>query len=166
MVIVTTMSYDQFSVLMNKREVTLDNDSLVFGQSYDVVYQYLRERLGSDGYVVGIRGRINEATVKLLSRLDSGLIGNRLVLETNVDDRDVLSLGVDALNDVAQILAYGLPEDIVRSELDAAINDQNAHGIQIICVPSIQRKSGIRITSLNREIVVDASDIAFVKLRK
>lgn len=164
MLMVTTMSYDQLAALIKNRSISLDNDNLIFGQSTEIVGSYLRDRFGSPGYVVGIRGRINEKSAMLLSQLDRGLGGNKVILEAPVEEDDMVVFNVKGLEEAADLIAHGIPAEMVYDQLDSAISHE-ATGVQVICVPEIARSSNIRITSLNRDITVDAEGITFVKLK-
>lgn len=164
MLMVTTMSYDQLATLIRDRSITLNNDNLIFGQSTEVVGSYLRDRFGSSGYVVGIRGRINEKSAALLSQLDKGLGGNKLILEAPVQEEDMVAFSVKGLEEAAELIAHGIPTEMVYDQLDSSISTDET-GVQIICVPEISRTNNIRITSINREISVDADGITFVKLK-
>ena len=166
MLFVTTLSYDQFGALIKDRAISLNNDNLIFGQSTEVVGSYLRDRFGSSGFVVGIRGRINEKSAQLLYQLDSGLGGNKLILEAPVREDDMVVFNAKGLEEAAELIAHGIPDSMVYDQLDSSIaSASDPQGIQIICVPEIERSANIRITSLNREISVDAEGITFVKLR-
>lgn len=167
MILVTTLSYDQLGTFIRDRQVSLDNADLVFGTNTNSIKKYLSDRLGSEGYVMGIRGRINEKSVSLLSQLDAGLQGNKVILEVNVNDEDVLSFDVQGLEDAAQILTHGLPEEILCDQLDSSIiRPEEAKGVLVVCAPAVRRTSDIRITSLNRDIDIDVEGITFVKLRR
>lgn len=165
MLLVTTLSYDQLGALIRNKSVSLDNDSLVFGQSSEPVRKYLMSRLGGTGYVVGIRGRINQKSAQLLSQLDRGLQGNKLILEAPVSEDEAITFNVQGIEEAVEILTYGLPDEMLYEQLDSAIVPKDdTSGVQIICVPAIEATGNIRITSLNREIEVDAEGITFVKL--
>lgn len=165
MILVTTLSYDQLGAFIKDKQVSLDNADLIFGQDYEAIRKYITDRLGSDGYVMGLRGRINERSVELLSQLDAGLAGDRAVLEAEVEDDEVLSFDVNELEDAVQILTYGLPDEVLFDQLDSAvIQGDHQGGIEIVCVPAVRKTNNIRVTSLTREIVLDAEGITFVRL--
>lgn len=167
LILVTTLSYDQLDAFIRDRQISLDNADLIFGYNPEAIRKYLSERLGSPGYVMGIRGRINDKSVSLLSQLDEGLQGDRVILEVDVDDDDVLSFDVKGLEDAAEILTYGLPEETLFDQLDSSIIPAGeAHGIPIVCTPAVKRTSDIRITALNQNIDIDVEGITFVRLNK
>lgn len=167
MLIVTTMSYDELGQLIRSKAVSLNNDSLVFGQSADSVKQYLTERLGGQGYVVGIRGRINDTSARLLSQLDRGLAGNKLIIEAPVEEDEAICFTVKGIEEATEIITYGLPDEVLYDHLDSAQVPANATnaGVEIVCIPDIKKVGGIRITALNRDISVDTEGITFVKLK-
>lgn len=165
MLLVTTLSYDQFGQFIRDKQISLDNSNLIFGYRYDIIHKYLQDRLGSEGYIMGIRGRINNKSVALLSQLDAGLTGDRLIMEVNVDDDDVLSFGVQGLEDAVKIMTMGLPEEMVYDQLDASLLEKgNGTPVEVVCAPMVTRSTGIRITSLNREVVLDVDGITFVRM--
>lgn len=165
MLLVTTLSYDQFGAFIRDKQICLNNVDLIFGYDYPPIKKYILERLGSSGYVVGIRGRINNQSVNLLSQLDKELMGNRIVVEVDVKDDDVLSFNVNGLEEAAQLLTYGLPEEMVIEQLDASlVGKSGTYPVEVVCAPSINRNRNIRITSLNRDVELNVEGITFVKL--
>ena len=46
MLFVTTVNYDQLGTLIKNKSVSLDNDSLIFGQSFESICRYVKDRLG------------------------------------------------------------------------------------------------------------------------
>ena len=165
MYFVTTLSYDQLATLIKDKRVCIDNADMVLGQFSSAVNRYLTERMGSAGYAIGIRGQITPASVNLLAKMDQGLNGNRVVLEAEIDESQTLSFDVAGLAEAAEILAYGLPDEDLFEQLDSSITPSGSSpGIEVICIPAIEKIGSIRITSLNREIDVKAAGISFVKL--
>lgn len=167
-VMVTTLSFSQLGALIRDKQVSLNNADLIFGQNYDAVKHYLQERLAADTYVMGIRGRINTDSVKLLSALDAGLNvdENRVIVEVNVPDDDILTFDASKLDDATQIMMYGLPEEMAFDQLDASQSGKDeATGIEVICTSKLRRSSNIRVTSLRRDdIVFDVEGITFVRV--
>lgn len=167
MILVTTLDYDQLGAFIRDKQVSLDNADLIFGSNTESIKKYLADRLGSEGYVMGIRGRINEKTVALLSQLDSGLQDNKVILEVTVDDDEVMSFDVEGLEDAANILTYGLPDEMLYDQLDQAlVSPGTTKGVSVVCTPAVRRTSGIRVTSLNRDIDINVEGITFVKLQQ
>lgn len=166
MVIVTTISIQQFSELIRNKSVSLDNSDLIFGQNYEILQKYFTDRLGTSGYVIGIQGRLNNETVKLLSKLDDleNEDAHKFVIETQVDESDMLSFSVDDISKALQILTHGLPDEMVYDKLDASASAAKHDGIEIVCIPEITSKNHIRVTSLTDTINFDADGITFVKL--
>lgn len=169
MLIVTTIALDQLSHLIKDKTVTLDNSNLIFGRSYDGVAKYLEEITGTGGYVLGIRGKINNNSAALLSKLDKGLSVNKLLIEANVDDNDVIAFDVSRLEEAVDILSYGLPLETLYEHLDNSIIEvnkgQKTKGVQVICVPSLNVGSDIKVTSLNSKLSIDAESITVVNLK-
>lgn len=163
-VIVTTLSYDQLSVLIKEKKVSLDNENLILGACYEEIQAYVKERLGGTGFVMAIRGRINPVSVRLLAALDKGLRGNKVIIEAPVDDDDMLTFDVTGLDKAVEIINYGLSKELVEEALDEAQESLQEGAVLVACTPCIRKCSNIRITSLNRVVDIDDADITFVKL--
>lgn len=164
---ITTLTYDSLGAFIRDGKVSLNNDDLIFGQSYEAVQKYLRERLGTDGYVMGIRGRINDATVALLSQLDRGLKGDKVVVEVQVKDDEILTFDATKLDDVTQILMYGLPDEMAFDQLDASQPEEGHKGVlEVICTSKLRKSGDVRVTALDRDIDFDVEGITFVRTGK
>lgn len=164
MVVVTTLSYDELATLIRDKRVSLNNENLLLGAKYEAIQHYIQERLGGDGYVMAIRGRINPASVSLLSKLDGGLRGNKVIIEAPVDRDDLIVFDVAGLDKAVDIINYGLPEELVTEALDEAQTEIRDDVVQVVCTPYIHKTGNVRITSLHREIDVAVAGITFVKL--
>lgn len=164
MFVVTTLSYGQLGTLIRENRVSLNNENLVFGNHYEPIEKYIQERLGGQGYVMAIRGRINPTSVQLLSTLDHGLQGDKVIIEAPVSQDDLLVFDVEGLDRAMDIINYGLPEEFVTEALDEAREHVTDGAIQIVCTPHISKSKSVRITSLNRDIDVSDAGITFVKL--
>lgn len=165
MFIVTTMSYDQLGTLIRDKEVSLDNDSLIFGQTFDAVRNYVQERMGSPGYVFGVRGKLNKTSIELLTKMDKAVRSHKLLLQADVKEEDAIRFSVQGLAEAAKILAYGLPDEMVNDQMDSAIISEDSEpAIEIVCVPSINNTGNIKITALDRNIEIATEGITFVKL--
>lgn len=166
-VMITTLSYEQLGAFIRDKQVSLDNASLIFGQNFEAVKHYLQERLGTDSYVMGIRGRINSDSVELLSKLDAGLQGNRVIVEVNVPDDDIITFDAAKLDDATQIMMYGLPEEMAFDQLDASQSEQGkSQGIEVVCTPKLKRATEVRVTSLHRDLNFDAEGITFIRVNR
>lgn len=165
MLLITTLSYDEFGAFVKNSQVTLNNADLILGQNSEVIGKYIRDRLGSRGYVMGLRGRINKDSAEILSGLDSGLEGDRFIIEVDVDDDDVLSFDVAGLEEAVQIMEYGLPDEMVYAQLDSSLLEKPATDrVTVLCAPQIRKGKEVRITSLSRNAIVNIEGITFVKL--
>lgn len=169
MFIVTTLSFDQLSHLIKDKQVSLDNGNLLFGQQTDIVDEYFRERIGYDGYVVGLCGRLNKTTASLFAKMDAGVkSGSRLVLEAEIDKDDVMRFKVEGVNAAAAALSYGLSGEDIYQQLDEAQQypgDASAP-VEILCVPFIKANGKIRVTSMADDTVTfNVEGVTFVKMR-
>lgn len=167
MYVVTTMSYDELGELIKNKSVSLNNDRLIFGQDAAPIKAYLTEHLGGPDYVVAIRGRLNKTSAQLLSQLDRGLLGNKVIVEATISESDSMAFTVKGMEEAADIISYGLPDEILYDHLDQAqVRPGESGEVEIVCFPSIQQGGGIRVSSLSRDISLDASGITIVKLRE
>ena len=164
MYIVTTLNYDQLGELIKYKSVCLDNEKLIFGQDSDAIHKYFVERLGTDGYVIGIRGRINSTSVTLLSKLDYELSGDKVILEASVNEDEILRFNVTGIEEAIEILTYGLPQEALYEQLDSSQVSADSKCIQVICAPLIDKSRNVRIISLSRPIEIEADGVTVVKL--
>ncbi len=155
MVVVTTLSYDQLAILIKDKRVALNNENLLFGDHYEAIQNYIQERLGGEGYVMAVRGYINPTSVKLLSALDAGLRGNKVIVEVPVNNDDLLVFNVAGLDKVMESIHYGLPDEMVEEALDEAQTGIEDDAVQIVCTPYLRKSGNLRVTSLNRDIDFD-----------
>lgn len=165
MYIVTTMSYDKLGALIRDRKVSLDNADLLFGYNTDAINKYFKDKIGYDGYVVGIRGRLNPYTAEMLESLDNTVRrGDYVLLEAEIDADDALCYSADGVTKAAEALFYGLPEDDVCGQLDSAEKPVDAvDAVEFLCVPYIKSNGKLVVTSLTEELSFDLEGIKFVK---
>lgn len=164
--IVTTLTYDELGELIKNKKVSLNNGKLLFGHDTDTINHYFQERIGNQGYVIGLRGRINKMTADLFKQLDDGVMaGNTAILEAEVNEDDMLRYTIDGVGMAADALTYGLSEGAIYEELDRAqkVMEPPA-GAEVLCVPYIQANGKIRVTSLVEDLSFNVDGIAFVKL--
>lgn len=167
MYIVTTLSHDELGKLIRDKKVSLNNAALLFGYNVDMLNKYFSDSIGYDGYVVGLRGRINPTTAEVFSNLDHDIEGkDRVILEAEIDESDMVSFSVSGVSKAAEALAYGLPESDIREQLDGARDSvNNEDSVEVICVPYIQANGKVRVTSLSDELDFNLEGITFVKLK-
>ena len=167
MYIVTTLSYEELSRLIRDGKVSLDNSSLFFGYEVDAVDEYFRSRIGNNGYVVGLRGRLNKLTVDLFAQLNQAIQDSEFViLEAQVDEADLIRYRVSGVSDAAAALSYGFRIEEVYEQLDSAQTTDEQSGLEVLCIPHIRNDGKIRITSLYEDITFNFAGISFVKLNK
>lgn len=172
MYIVTTMSYDDLAQLIRDKQISLNNADLLFGNNDDALNKYFKDRLGYDGYVVGLHGRLNSLMAGMFTHLDRDLtrrVGEhgRVILEAEIDESDMLRYSVSGINAAADALIYGLPEDEVFETLDEANigASEKTTQLEVICVPYIKSNSKIRVASLAGDIEFAVEGITLVRLR-
>lgn len=166
MFIVTTLSFEELGVLIRDKRVSLDNGDLLFGSNTDTIDGYFKDRIGYNGYVVGLRGRLNSTSATLFKNMDKRTVtGEHVIVEVPVDEDDVLRYRVDGVDTAARALQYGMSEDAIYDELDEAqLRAGDKGGVEILCVPYLKSGSKVKVTSLSEEIDFNVEGITFVKL--
>lgn len=166
MYLVTTLSFDELGTLIRDKRISLDNGELLFGDDIDTINEYFKERIGFDGYVIGLRGRINRASAGIFQKIDRRtMTGEHVIIEAEIDDNDVLRYNVNGINMVAQALSYGMSEDAIYDELDSAQLPPGASGkVEVLCVPYIKGDAKVRVTSLSDKLDFAVEGITYVNL--
>lgn len=166
MYLITTMSFDELGRLIRDKRVSLDNSDLLVGYDAQTFSQYFTSRLGSSGYVVGLRGRINNTTANVFSKMDRDLnSGGRVILEAEISD-DLLRFKVTDISRIAEAMEMGFPTSSIFEDLDTAqLTTNDPAGIEVLCVPYISLGDKVRVTSLAGDINFDIDDITFVELK-
>lgn len=167
MYIVTTLTFDQLGALIRDKRVSLDNGELMFGQSDQIVDQYFKEKIGYEGYVIGLRGRLNRTTADIFSKIDRGVTtGDRIILEAQVSDDDLLRYNIQGVTAAAEALSYGMGEEDVREHLDhAQVSDQKSRSAEVLCAPYIRATGNLRVTSFGSDIEFNVEGITFVPIK-
>lgn len=168
MFMVTTMSLDELGTLIRDKQVSLDNGSLLFGSPTQLVDTYFKNNVGYSGYVVGLRGRLNKTTANLFATIDTRVnSGDRIILEAEIDENDVVRYNINGINAAAEALTYGLGEADIEEQLDTAQKQASdpAQGVEVLCVPFIKANGKVRVTSLTDQLTFDVEGITFVRLK-
>lgn len=166
MYIITIMSYSELGTLIRDKRVSLNNASLFFGYSEELIDKYFSERVGYRGYVVGLRGRLNRTTAEVFARLDTSVKnGERIILEAEIDEADLIRYTVNGISEAATAMTYGLSEEDIVNTLDSAIEtDNSCKAIEVLCIPYIKNNGHVRITKMNSDNLEFAVEgITFVK---
>ena len=167
--IVTTISLQHLGELIRNKKVSLNNGDLMFGYDIDAINRYFKARIGNDGYVLGIRGRLNRTTAELFKHLDEDVLAQdgKVLLEAEVDPDDVLRYRVNGIMDTALAVSYGFSEEDVFSQLDEAqLPSEDEAAVEVLCIPFIKANGKIRITSFTEDdIEIPVSGIEFVKMK-
>ena len=162
MYVLTTLSLDDLSCLIKNKKISTNNVDLIFGAEDTLVSDYLKQRLGYNGFVLGIIGQISNATMEKLVNLDPELKNKKVALEIQIPENDALFMSVEDLVEVADFIDLGLDKDDIIEQIDTAIQNGATATNKIVCIPYIPSDKAERITSLTQDIHID--NIAFVKL--
>lgn len=165
--IVTTMSYDQLGELIRNKRISLDNADLLFGYTSDMLDDYFRQRVGYNGYVVGLQGRLNRYTADILKTLDDTVVrGDCVLLESEIEPDDAVAYSVNSVGEAAEAAYYGLPEEDIRWKLeDAEVNTKSSSGAKFLCVPYLKFNGKLIVTSFTEELDFDVDGVKYVKVR-
>ena len=160
----TVIEYEQLAVLVQKGRVSLNNESLYFGENSEHLASFLEEKLGSHGYIVGIHARLNKNTVNILERL-RGNLDATAVIEAQVDLNNALRFTINSVRSVVDAISYGLDKDTVHELAELALEQSTEEkGIELICAPFIDTKGKVRVTSKTEYLEFDSDAITFIKL--
>lgn len=168
MFMVTTMSLDELGSLIRDKQVSLDNGSLLFGSPTQLVDSYFKSNIGYSGYVVGLRGRLNRTTADIFAKLDKQVSsGDKIILEAEIDETDVVRYNLTGINAAAEALTYGLDESDILDQLNRAqkIPSETAQGVEVLCVPFVKANGRVRVTSLTDSLTFDVDGITFVRVK-
>lgn len=167
MYIVTTISNEQLHELVEDGKLQLSNSEMFFDYDVDLIDNYFKDRLGSDGYVLGLRGRLNNTTASILANLDTAAVrqgAHRLFLEAEIDPEDVVRYTMEGVCSAAEALHHGFSEDSILGFLDSAEKSEDSpKGVEILCVRAL-RHAKVRIGSPVQEIRGEIEGVSLVKL--
>ena len=167
MYIVTTISNEQLHDIVSNKELQLDNSEMFMSYDVDIINEYFRNRVGSTGYVLGLRGRLNNTTASMLAHLDTDAVkadSHRLFLEAEIDPEDVVRYTFEGVSTAAEALSRGLSKDSIIGFLDSAEKDADSpRGIEVLCITAI-KNGRVRIGSPVQDIRGEIEGIALVKL--
>lgn len=165
MYMATILSLNQLGSLIRDKKVGLDNGSILFGFDDSFIDDYFKSRLNSDTYVVGIRGRLNDAMGNLFKELDSSIIPqHKVILEAKISESEVIRMKIPGLLKAAEMYEYGLGTDLVEEELDEAVTTSDQQGVEVICVPLLTLQDGVRVTSFTDKLKFEVDSVTFVAL--
>lgn len=164
MTVITTISYEKLSELLKNQKVTLNNERLIVGRDYKVIRDYLEEVLGTSGYVIALKGKINPTSVSLLSKLDRGLKSDKVIIEASLNPREAITYNVQDFTKIGEFLNYGLDSDTVIDYMEEAKNNVTDSSIQVVCFPCLEKAGKLRISSLSNELEFESDDITVVKM--
>ena len=160
--ILTTLSLDELSSLLKDKKISTNNVDLFFGAEGSIISDYLKQRLGYNGFVLGIIGQISNGTISQLTGLDPALRHSKVALEIKIQENDALFMNIKDLMEVADYIDLGLDAEDILGQIDTAIQHGSAATNSIVCIPYIPSDKAERLTSLTRDVQIE--NIAFVKV--
>ena len=164
MLFLTTLSYDQLGELIRSRRLSINNIDLFYDrEDTTILANYIKSKLGYDGFVLGIRGKISPESVDVLRQLDPELAGDKVILELTISDDSALVFDIKEFIGALMSIDSHLPDEEVIEQLNFALEaGSSAPGPKLLCVPFLSKDGRIRLTSLNDEIEVEG--MSFVKV--
>lgn len=164
MLFLTTLDYNQLGELIRSRRLSLNNVDLLYDRGdTTVIADYLKSKLGYDGFVLGIRGKLNAASVELMSQLDPELHGDKIVMELTIPEDSALVFDVQEFIEALISIDSNLPDEEVIEQLNIALEMGSTPGsVKLLCIPFLTKESKIRITSLHEPVEVEG--MSFVKI--
>ena len=162
MYILTTLSLDELSSLLKNKKLSTNNVNLFFGAEGNIISDYLKQRLGYNGFVLGIVGQISNDTIAKLTGLDPELKNSRVALEIKIPENEALFMNAEDLFEIADFIDLGLADEDIVEQIDTAIRNGGTTKNSIVCIPYIPSDKAERLTSLTQDVQID--NIAFVKL--
>lgn len=166
--VVTTLTFGQMGALIRDRHVSLNNGEMFFGPDTEFIGKFLCERLGSAGYVMGVRARLNKASVAAITSIDpvSAQYGH-VILEARADADDALRFKVTDLALVAEALEYGLDDEDIIERLEEAASatfEDDTLAVEIVCFPAVNLDGQIMVTTVSGDLNFDVDGVTFVKV--
>ena len=143
--VLTTLSLDDLSCLIKNKKISTNNVDLIFGAEDTLVSDYLKQRLGYNGFVLGIIGQISNATMEKLVSLDPELKNKKVALEIQIPENDALFMSVEDLVEVADFIDLGLDKDDIIEQIDTAIQNGTTATNKIVCIPYIPSLNNFKL---------------------
>lgn len=167
MYMLSVLNFEEMGALIRRRSLSLNNSEVFFGPHSDFIGTFLRHKLGSAGYTLGVCGPLSEVAIDTIRTVVPSVAHpGHLILETMADCDDAIRFRQCDIISVSQSLKYGLEKDEVLEQLAEA---EVPHGtpadqaIEVICVPAIRLIMPARATSLSEELDFAVDGITFVR---
>lgn len=161
----TTMSSRELGFFKAKRVISLSNMRLVCGNEYsNILSDFIKEKLGYSGYVLGVRGRLTQATYDFFKKLDVQLCSGSVLLEIQVNESNMLMFDFAEFIKVIGALEAGEDRDSIIQKLEYALTmgKSNQSPLKLISVPYVCFEDAKAVTSPTTE--VECEHIVFIKL--
>lgn len=148
MYFITAVTVDELSQLLREGRLTLNNADFIHKDKSNLISNYMRQRLGSSGFCFGVIGRLTSSNVEFLSKFDTSLSAQKVILEFSIPASDALLLNQDAIDNTATAVEVGLPDADILSILDDALRSNDAEeDSSIVCVPYLCKTETKGVTS-------------------
>ncbi len=166
MQILTTLSLEELSILLKNKKMSTNNVNLIIPNTIDSsqFVEYIKDKLGYDGFVLCIVGEISEENIRKLYGLDPELSTNKIAMEIAIKESDALYFDSEELIAAIECIDLGLDPDDIIEQLDLAVKKGSTASEQIVCIPFINEPQAEKITALTQEIKID--NLKFVYINK
>lgn len=161
----TTMSSTELGFFKAKRVISLSNMRLVCGNEHsNILSDFIKEKLGYSGYVLGVRGVLTQTTYDFFKKLDVQLCSGSVLLEIHVDESNMLMFDFAEFIKVIRALEYGEDRDsiIKKMEYALAMGESDKSLLKLVSVPYVCFDDAKAVTSPTFE--VECEHIVFIKL--
>lgn len=162
--ILTTLSLDELSYLLKQKKVSTNNVEFISDQEGALISEYLKQKLGYNGFVLGIVGQISLKNIEKLKELDPELNDAKVALEIKIPDNEAIYMNENDIIEVADFIDLGMDSEDILDQIDTAITNGEGTTNNFVCIPYIPREHTKRLTSLTQDIQID--NIAFVKVNQ
>lgn len=161
--IITAISYEELSKLIKEHKVYLNNEKLLFGKSSRDLSDFIKAKLHSDGYIVGIHGRTNKNTFELMEKL-KGTPDGMTMIEAEINVSNVIKFKANTLAEVIDAIRFNKDKElIIQLAEEALARSETSKGITVICAPFIELDNKVKISSKNN-LQFEGDSITFVKI--
>ncbi len=147
MYFITAVTVDELSQLLREGRLTLNNADFIHKDKSTLISNYMRQRLGSSGFCFGVIGRLTSSDVEFLSKFDTSLSAQKIILEFSIPASDALLLNQDAIDNTVTAVEVGLPDEDILSILDDALRGNDTEDSSIVCVPYLCKTETKGVTS-------------------
>lgn len=161
---ITVVDYDELSLLFKGEELSTNNSELMFGDSIYVIHEYFKNKFKTEGFILGILGKLTPKTVQVLKALDPNALNRKVVVEIDTDLSNALVFKASGVCEVIDSIPRDIPDEDIWNILDSALT-KDSKGLRIAALPSLKLVHGrTRVMFQGIEANVDVDGVEVIKL--